>query len=100
MHLLSLIQNKPYQPDTNWSCNAPADHVHHGRLLFSRILPIKSRKDNVKTVMNPWRLFVMTPRGIDFLTWMMNKLRLPQMRGAGHEAVGLHRECPAAKQMR
>jgi hypothetical protein len=25
---------------------------------------------------------------------------LPQMRGAGHEAVVLHRECPATKQMR
>jgi len=32
-------------------------------------------------------------------TWMMNKSRLLQMRGAGYEAVLLHRKYPATMQM-
>jgi hypothetical protein len=33
------------------------------------------------------------------LTWIIHKLRLLQMQGAGHEVVVLHCECPATKQM-
>jgi len=32
--------------------------------------------------------------------WVIHESKLLQMRGAGHEAVAFHCECPATKQMR
>jgi hypothetical protein len=32
--------------------------------------------------------------------WLFDELSLLQMRGAGHEAVVLHCECPGTKQMK
>ena len=36
---------------------------------------------------------------IILLTWIIHESRLLQMRGAGYEAVVLHRECPVTKQV-
>ena len=33
------------------------------------------------------------------IIFIIHESRLQQMRGAGYEAVVLHRECPATKQM-
>jgi len=34
------------------------------------------------------------------IVWIIHESIWLQMRGAGYEAVVLHRECPATKQMR
>jgi hypothetical protein len=40
------------------------------------------------------------PRKYNFLTWIIHESRVPQMRGAGDEAVALHRESAAIQQFR
>ncbi len=45
-------------------------------------------------------LYVFSDSGFHYhLTWMMNKPRLLQMQGAGHEVAVLHYECSGTKQM-
>ena len=34
-----------------------------------------------------------------YLTWIIHESRLLQMRGTGHAAVVVHRQCPVTKQM-
>jgi hypothetical protein len=40
------------------------------------------------------------PKNIRKLAWIIHEPRLPQMQGAAYEAVVLHRECAATRQMR
>jgi len=47
----------------------------------------------------PKRLQAFTSDLIFYLTWIIHELRLPQVWGAGYEAVVFHCECAATKQM-